>query len=140
MIVIIVRGLFIYINIYSASRRNNMYVKREVTQEDLDNIRINLSVRELKLRPEPSCDFCGNVEPKYIYAAIRMSTGEWVSNWRWLACMDCSSCVDKNKWKPIEDKVIRYLRSKGFAAAGDKELRDAARMSIAQFLLYAERD
>ena len=113
------------------------YLKRNVTSEDLDRIRINLSVRELKLREEPSCDFCGSHEPVFIYAAKRMSTGQWIFNWRWMACEDCSLAVDNNTWKPIEDKVIKFLRSRGFAEAPDNILRDAARMSIAQFIIYA---
>lgn len=113
------------------------YLKRIVTPEDLDNIRINLSVRELKLRPEPSCDFCGSTKPMFIYAAKRMSTGQWAFNWRWLACEDCALTVDHNHWKPIEDKLIKFLRSRGFGDAPDNVLRDAARMALAQFIIYA---
>src|SRR6266481_4550153 len=106
------------------------YGKRFINAEDLDRIRINLSVRELKLRSEPSCDFCGSEQPKFIYAASRMSTGALIFNWRWLACETCARAVESNDWKSIEDKIILFLRKRGFKDAPEIVLRDAAKLSI----------
>ena len=115
------------------------YVKRLITAEDLDNMRIALSGRELKLRPEPSCDFCGSEKPMFIYAAVRLSTGEFVANWRWCACADCSQAVDADNWKVIEDKLVKWLRPR-FPEMARMELRAVAKMALMEFNLYVERE
>jgi hypothetical protein len=114
------------------------YIKKEITEADLDRMRIALSVRSLKLRPEPSCDFCGSTEPKFVYAAVRLSTGEFVANWRWCACADCSQAVDADNWKLIEDKLIKWLRPK-FPGVTKGKLRIVAKRALLDFNLYAER-
>jgi hypothetical protein len=114
------------------------YVKKPLTAEDLDGMRIALSARTLKLSPEPVCDFCGSSEPRFVYAAVRLSTGEFVANWRWCACVDCSEAIDRDDWRVIENKVIAWLRPK-FPQIPQKDLRLVAKRALLDFNLYAQR-
>lgn len=82
-----------------------MYIKRELTPEAFDEMRINLSVRIKKFSPEPVCDFCGDPNPRYVYASRVMSTGEEMMNWRWCACEACSLAVDSDDWQTIHKKL-----------------------------------
>jgi len=112
-----------------------MYQRKNLTDEDLDRMRINLSVRADKIGPEPCCDFCGQQIPAVIYAASRMSTGAWMDNWRWCACTDCDKGIQNGTWTRIEDKMITWLQTK-FNMPSDV-LRAVVKESLSEFLLYA---
>lgn len=116
------------------------YVKKELTEKDLDIMRIVLSVQERKLNLEPSCDFCGVLNPKFVYASIRMSTGEWRPNWRWCACEDCSLAADEKDWERIKNKLVAWLQQRGFKYAAPDVLMGAAEMALGDFIRYAEEE
>jgi len=114
-----------------------MYLKRIVTPEDLDSVRLNLSVWGWKLSAEPTCDFCGDPTPKFLYASIYFQAGERIPNWRWMVCESCSGHLDRNNWKPIEAKIVTYLKQSGFANAPERALQRAAMMALNDFIFYA---
>ena len=87
------------------------YVKELLTAADMDQLRVNLSRRKVKLSPDPVCDFCGDTHPVWRYAATRMSTGEWQRCWRWLACGPCSNAVDSGDWLVVGRRVRKKLRT-----------------------------
>ena len=117
-----------------------IYMKRPVTPEILDTLRINLSAHVLKLSPEPSCDFCGSPHGAWQYAAERMSTGQEIPCWRWLACADCSSLVDSNSWDKVEDRACDAVRRLLGVVAPEAQLRYGVRRSLDAFHRDAVRE
>ena len=82
-------------------------VRKKLADEDLDNLRINLSVRKDKLSPEPVCDFCGSPDPVFIYAAISDTDRRpW---WRWCACTFCAEAVENNN---LEQRLVECFAAK----------------------------
>jgi hypothetical protein len=88
------------------------YAKSLLTEEVLDSLRISLAGIVEKLRPEPSCDFCGSPEPMYVYYGTHMSTGEAIRNPRWCACFECSLAIDAHDWETITKRAVEYLIKK----------------------------
>jgi hypothetical protein len=88
------------------------YVKKRLSPRDLDNMRIDLSVQEKKLSPEPHCDFCGDPHPVFVYAASQTTAGEDVKCWRWAACQDCSNLIDTETFEGVEEKIAQWLVKK----------------------------
>jgi hypothetical protein len=86
------------------------YVKRVITSEDLDRIRIELSNQRRKLSPEPVCDFCGDPTPLFTYAASRMASGEQQMCWRWAACKTCSQAIDRDEWPEVIKRCQKRLQ------------------------------
>jgi hypothetical protein len=89
-----------------------MYLKKKIDEEDMDRMRISLSVQERKLSPEPHCDFCGEPHPAFIYAASQTTSGEDIQCWRWAACKDCSHLIDTDQTSVIERKIVAWLKKK----------------------------
>ena len=114
------------------------YLKKPITAVDLDSMRIALSVLSRKLRPEPSCDFCGSSSPVVVYASVQLSTGEFVANWRWCACRDCERDVDADNWKAVELRLLLWLKPK-FPGISKRKLRIVVKHVLWDFHLYAER-
>jgi len=125
-------------SVFTLRKKGEMYRKKHLSETDLDNMRINLVFRRYRLSEEPHCDFCGNANPVYCYAAIRMSTGEWKNNWRWCACEECSAAVDNGNWRRVEEKVMKWLKSK-FPNTPDDLLRYPIRDAMAEFMIYAAK-
>jgi hypothetical protein len=122
--------------------RDMAYLKKALTPEILDTLRINLSVREKKISHDPVCDFCGNPKPIWVYAADRMSTGAIQRAWRWTACAFCSRFIDKDDWTAVRGRVanrtLRLLRA--FPVAHIHLLaHQAAEEALREFYSYAVR-
>ncbi len=113
-----------------------MYMKKKITPEDIDIMRVQLSVRAVKLSEEPRCDFCGSEQPEWLYAATRMSTGAWVANWRWCACADCSSEIDKHNFDAIRVKIVKWLKSI-LTNTPEEFARRAAEEALDEFIVFA---
>ena len=84
----------------------SQYMKKKLTPEVIDGLRINLSAQDKKLSPDPVCDFCGNDTPVVVYAAIRMSTGEYKHAWRWCACAMCEMLLDDNDSAGVIRRIV----------------------------------
>ena len=113
------------------------YAKKLLNEKDLDAMRIALSVLDLKLGPEPCCDFCGYTPPMYVFSSSRMSTGEYRRCWRWCACLSCSRYIDAGQFEPIKDKIMEWAASR-IPGMSEKSLRNAAEISFNEFIAYAE--
>jgi hypothetical protein len=59
------------------------YKQRPLTVDDLDLLRINLSVIEGEVSPEPVCDFCGSLNPDVFLASHTTVDGVEQGCWRW---------------------------------------------------------
>jgi hypothetical protein len=93
-----------------------MYKKREVTEEELKVLKAQ--VKRLVHRDIVVCDFCGHDQPRYIYAAKRMSTGYETECWRWTACEKCDEAIDRKDWVRLKERIIEgmlTLRLFGFS-------------------------
>lgn len=116
------------------------YMKKRLDDEGVDNMRINLSVRELKLSAEPVCDFCGDPTPIYAYASYRMSTGETTQCWRWTACQICSDAIDREDFRIIEARALRRLQSLlPPLTKGSSLVLSAVRLAMEEFHRYVVR-
>lgn len=113
------------------------YVRKQLTTDDLNEIRIRLATRAVKLSDNPSCDFCGDEHPVWVYAATRMSTGDHIDNWRWSACEDCAAAIEGHDWAKIEDKIIKWLVLR-FKDAPKDVLRTVAQQALKDFHQYAK--
>jgi len=87
------------------------YLFRPLTAEDQATFRINLAKLPKRLRWKgkltPQCDFCANDRPLVTYAAHRLTTGQVVDCWRWLACADCHEAITQNDFKTVERRACR---------------------------------
>jgi hypothetical protein len=81
------------------------YLKKQIDADTIERTRINLSMRDNKLSPDPVCDFCSDTNPVWVYAASRMASGEARPCWRWMACAGCSRSIDNGNW----DKLVRHM-------------------------------
>ncbi len=118
-------------------------------KDDYENHRLNLekAVRERKgpkLKNEPVCDFCGG-DPKWVYAASRMSaeTGNLpVVNWRWCACVECSTAIDNNDRATLEQRVEDRLKTLAPAWLFGRPLllRRTVQFALGEFYTYAMRE
>src|SRR5438094_193649 len=115
-----------------------IYVKQPLTEQDVDEIRIQLSVKDRKIESEPCCDFCGAHDIIWTYAASQTVTGEKLMHWRWVTCLECSVLIDEDDWNEIEMKLMGWLRVR-FSAAPRSVLLTIVRMVIEDFFRYAER-
>jgi hypothetical protein len=84
------------------------YVKKSLTPQVMDSMRINLSAYEQKLSPEPVCDFCGD-DPVVVYAAMRMSTGEYKHAWRWCACKACEALLEEDDKAGVINRIVNRM-------------------------------
>lgn len=117
-----------------------MYLKKKITEEDLDRMRISLSVQSKKLGPEPHCDFCGDPAPIFHYAATQTTAGEDVECWRWAACKDCSMLIDREDFFTIERKIVRWLKTRvGVPDVPDFILHLVAREAMRSFHEFSIR-
>lgn len=108
------------------------YSFREITPEDTKQYRINLAKlpREYrwKGRLSPQCDFCTDTKPIVTYAAHRMTSGQVVDCWRWLACAACHDAITRNDFKAVERRSAGALQR----GAG-KEAAFAVKMTLMAF-------
>lgn len=113
------------------------YVRKRLTFDDITEMRMHLASHGIKISNDPSCDFCGDSHPMWVYAAIRMSTGEMVDNWRWSACEDCGATIEAHNWTRIEDKMVDWLKLR-FKDAPRDILRIVAKENLKDFHQYAK--
>lgn len=113
------------------------YVYKRISDEGMDTMRIQLSVREKKLSPEPHCDFCGDPNPTVVYASNVMSTGERTPCWRWCACVRCHELVIINDWETVIHNLTAWLAGK-LEGVPPSMCEEAARHSFKDFLRYAQ--
>jgi hypothetical protein len=115
----------------------NFYLRKRLTPKTLRDIRARLATRFHKLNEEPSCDFCGSIEPKFVYAATRMSSGAPIETWRWCACDDCAEAIESHNWGKIENKIVDLLLSRFKNAARDL-MATVAQQALKEFHQYAK--
>lgn len=109
------------------------YIKKLLTPEILDGIRINLAGIAVKMGAEPVCDFCGTENPVTVYAAHRMSTGVKRSCWRWCACSVCDDLLTENKYDLLLDRMMERLRSMTRYHFADEVVKYAAEEAMRMF-------
>lgn len=89
------------------------YLWREITPEDIATFTRNLAKLPKRMRwkgkPTPQCDFCADDKPIVVYGATRMTTGQEVDCWRWLACAKCHEYITQNDFKSIERRSASAL-------------------------------
>ncbi len=112
------------------------YAKTILTDDILDDMRINLSAQPNKLSAEPVCDFCGDDSPVCVYHASRTSTGREAVGaeviYRWCACQACEQAVDTDDWYYLENRLVKVLAT--LLPEFEKSLiRRAARISLDEF-------
>lgn len=110
------------------------YIKKVLTPEILDGIRINLSGVSVKMGAEPVCDFCGDTAPTTVYAAHRMSTGVERQCWRWCACSVCDELLTENKFDLVLDRLMERLRAMTQYRFSVEVVRYAAEEAFRTFL------
>lgn len=113
------------------------YKRKLLTEPELDEMRIALSVRREKVSPEPCCEFCGH-PPVWRYGAVRMQSGEFRRCWRWCACGECAHAIERNDWMHIENKMVSIIRLL-FPLYTRAALHKAVHMQLQEFHLYVER-
>jgi Fe-S-cluster-containing hydrogenase component 2 len=86
-----------------------MYLRKELTKEDIEKMKEALRQNSMKLKKTPCCDFCGSDAIKYVYASQQMSTGEYQQCWRWVACWECATYVENKNWEVIEQRIVDTL-------------------------------
>lgn len=84
------------------------------------------------------CDFCAVASPVYVYAANRMSTGEYRQVWRWAACEDCAACVQLEDWPRLKGRMAKALcrRYQAFATESKEIIDEAIDQSLGEFFKY----
>lgn len=116
-----------------------MYHKKKLAPDDINNLRVNLSARVLKFSTEPVCDFCAGPKPVWLYAARRMSTGDPVVNWRWLACDICSNLVDSEDWGALETRISDVLKRLVAVEEVNAVVLSIIQLQLDEFKQYAIR-
>lgn len=124
------------------------YLKKRVTNEDLDTMRAWLVVHALKkkMSPEPVCDFCGLRSPEWLYGSTRLSDNDSqllnispdVQCWRWTACAVCSPLIDSERWNKVEDYLVLWLQTR-FSEASKGTLHHVAGLVLEEFHRYVIR-
>lgn len=115
------------------------YNKRTLTHGDLQRMRVSLASQPTALRSEPSCDFCGGLNPVCVYAASRMSTGHHIRAWRWCACQSCSQAIDVDNWTAIEEAILARLKRFFPKITSEEHMREAISKALLEFHRYAEK-
>lgn len=124
------------------------YLKKQITEEDMDTMRAWLVVHALKKKvpSEPVCDFCGSRSPKWLYGSTRMSDNDSqllnispdIQCWRWTACDICSQFIDTERWGEVEAYLILWLQTR-FDNASKETLRRVAGLVLDEFHRYVIR-
>jgi hypothetical protein len=113
------------------------FLKKPLSDDDLTALRAALATVREKFRAEPSCDFCGDEKPEWVYAASQHTAGLYELNWRWAACTDCSVLLDTENLDVMENKLVFYLTS--MTRISPEIVRLAAQLSLEEFRRYAIR-
>lgn len=113
------------------------YVKKHLTPEVIDSMRISLSAYEKKMSPEPVCDFCGDDTPVTVYAAMRMSTGEYRHAWRWCACSTCEMLLDSDDTTGVINRIINRMEFLTGGKFSRPLITQAASAAFETFTRYA---
>lgn len=112
------------------------YLKRSIEIGDRLAMRMAaVNAKRPPFRAEPRCDFCGSDHPRWLYAASRMSTGEFRNAWRWAACEDCSALLDYNETELMRERMVDFLDS--MITMDTDILRLAAELALEEFRRYA---
>jgi hypothetical protein len=116
------------------------YKHKPLTAEDIDRMRITLSVQEKRLSREPVCDFCGGATPVVVFAASQMSTGTKQECWRWCACEDCKSLVLADDWDSVKNKLSGRLQEVIRGRLSKHTLDMAVESALYEFHMYSVRE
>ena len=86
---------------------------RWLSSADLATITANLAKLDASQRfngkSNPQCDFCGGDNPRFQYAANRLTTGQPVRCWRWLACPECHALITANDFDALAERGAKAL-------------------------------
>jgi hypothetical protein len=116
------------------------YMKKEITELDREQMRQSLVLASPRLGPEPHCDFCGSERPVFLYAAVKLSTGEWMRNWRWCACSICSAAIDRHDWDVVHARIFEWLTSQfKHLPVPEEFLWQSAMRAMNEFHVYVVR-
>jgi len=107
------------------------YLRKALDPEAIQTLTISLS-------HPPFCDFCGDSQPMFVYAATRLGSGVFMDCWRWCACYDCSEFVEDDEWDSIIAKLTIQLR-KVLPNVPAFQIQHAVRRALFEFHEYSIR-
>jgi len=73
---------------------------------------------EVRVSPYPVCDFCSEVEPRYLedcetFMALPLDPS-WPARSRgaWASCVPCHTLILARKWKPLQQRAVDAMLRK----------------------------
>jgi len=87
------------------------YLKKQLSPFDEALLQATVLAHFPRLADHPVCDFCGNDDPEWIYAASRSSIGKTEQVWRWMACATCDNFIGQGRWTELEVRVEAALEN-----------------------------